>query len=323
MNDNDKTKEQLLKELVELRERFAELEAMELTRGKAEEELLKNEKKYRSLVDSTDDSIYLVDKNYKYLFMNVKHLSRLGLSENQYAGSSYSEFHSPDETLLFVEKIDKIVDTGKSIQFEYQSKRDGRYFFQTFSPVIESDGRTSSVTIVSKDITKLKELEEELRTLSLKDELTGLYNRRGFQTLTEMQINIAHRLQRGMYVLYADLDGLKEINDTYGHSEGDRALVETAGIFKVNYRRSDIIARIGGDEFVVIPVGGSKDSVENIQARLQKGFDDFNAQSRLKYKLNISAGVVFYDPKLPCSIEELLLRADKFMYENKKGKAKP
>jgi diguanylate cyclase (GGDEF)-like protein/PAS domain S-box-containing protein len=323
MNDKDKSKEQLIDELEGLRRKLAELESSELIRRKTDLELHDSEQKYRSLVESTDDSIYLVDRNYRYLFMNKKHLSRLGLSESQHEGRSYNEFHSPEETSLFMEKINKIFNTSESFQFEYQSKRDGRYFFQTFSPVIERGGKTVAVTVVSKDVTRLKQMEEELRTLTLTDELTGLYNRRGFETLAVMQLKIANRLEKGLYILYADLDGLKNINDSYGHKAGDRALIETAKIFKKNYRRSDIIARIGGDEFVVIPVGGSEDSVEMIMSRLERSFEAFNSQGVLSYRLSISAGIAFYDPKDTCTVDELLLRADRYMYEHKKGKNKP
>ncbi|MHA2344838.1 MAG: PAS domain S-box protein, partial [Candidatus Hodarchaeales archaeon] len=101
---------------------------------KQSEKLIKaNEAKYRSLVESTDNSIYLVDRNYKYLFINKKHLSRMGLSEDQYMGKPYSDFHSYEETKLFTEKIDKCSKTGESAGYEYQSNRDDKYFLQTFS----------------------------------------------------------------------------------------------------------------------------------------------------------------------------------------------
>jgi diguanylate cyclase (GGDEF)-like protein/PAS domain S-box-containing protein len=320
MNDESRTKKELLKEIAALRKRIAQLEAKEARRRKTEEALQESENKYRSLVESTDDSIYLVDKHYKYLYMNKKHLKRMGLTEEKSMGQPYSEFHTPEETGFFMEKIDKVLESGESNQYEYKSLRDGRYFFQTFSPVKEPNGRAVAVTVVSKDVTKLKHLEEELRMLSLTDELTGLYNRRGFQTLAEMQFNISNRLKKGMYLLYADLDGLKEINDNHGHQEGDQALIETAEILKKNYRRSDIIARIGGDEFVVVPVGTSRDSVELITTRLKEAIDEYNTKSSLKYKLSLSVGIAYYDPKNPCTVDELLESADKFMYEHKKQK---
>jgi len=161
---------------------------------------------------------------------------------------------------------------------------------------------------------------EEMRNLALRDELTGLYNRRGFFTLIEHQLKLAKRKKTGMFLLYADLDDLKLINDTWGHREGDVALIETAKILRKNYRESDIIARIGGDEFVVFPAGTSDDDSEKILDRLHNAFLHHCAQSNPAYKLSISAGISFYNPDFPCAIDELLALGDKSMYERKMKK---
>jgi two-component system, cell cycle response regulator len=158
---------------------------------------------------------------------------------------------------------------------------------------------------------------EEMRNLALRDELTGLYNRRGFFTLIEHQLKLAKRKKTGMFLLYADLDDLKSINDTWGHREGDAALIETAKILRKNYRESDIIARIGGDEFVVFPAGTSDDDSEKILDRLYNAFLRHRTQSNPGYKLSISAGVSLYHSDAPCSIDELLALGDKSMYERK------
>ena len=121
-------------------------------------------------------------------------------------------------------------------------------------------------------------------------------------------------------MLYADIDNLKEINDTFGHKEGDLALINTADILKKNYRESDIIARIGGDEFVVIPIGTAKDNIEIIISRFDKSIETYNSKSNREYNLSLSYGLAFYDPANPCSLDELLMQADKTMYEHKKHK---
>jgi PAS domain S-box-containing protein len=125
--------------------------------------LRNSEEKYHSLVDFADDSIYLVDRDCRYLFMNKKHLSRLGLTAEKAIGGKYSEFHSEDDTKDFVKKVEKVFKTGNSIQYEHRSPRDGRYFLATLSPVKEQGGRTISVSVISKNITALKQAEEELR----------------------------------------------------------------------------------------------------------------------------------------------------------------
>ena len=156
-------------------------------RKQSENALRDSEEKYRSLVESTDDSIYVVDRDYKYVYINNKHLRRLGLSDGKYLGRSYGEFHSPEETRLFIEKADHVFLTGNSVQHQYQSYRDHRYFLLTLSPVKGEDGLITAVTVISKDITAYKMMEEKLRTLTLTDQLTRIYNRRGFLNLSEKE----------------------------------------------------------------------------------------------------------------------------------------
>jgi PAS domain S-box-containing protein len=140
-----------------------ELKREIVERRRWEEALQSSEEKYRSLVESTDDSVYLVDADCNYLFINEKHRTRFGLEEDQVVGSPYSNFHSEEETKAFTEKVDEVFRTNKSVWHEYRSRRDGRHFLRTLSPVKEADGTTTAVTIVSKDITERKRLEAQLQ----------------------------------------------------------------------------------------------------------------------------------------------------------------
>jgi diguanylate cyclase (GGDEF)-like protein/PAS domain S-box-containing protein len=165
-----------------------------------------------------------------------------------------------------------------------------------------------------------KRKEDELREMSLTDELTGLNNRRGFFTLADQQLKITNRSRKEMFLLYADLDELKAINDTSGHDEGDRALVETASLLRDAFRESDIIARIGGDEFVVLVVDASDVRPDTLAQRIQDKFDKRNSRPGQHFTLSISYGLVRYDPEKPCSAQDLVTQADKLMYENKLAK---
>ena len=133
-------------------------------RKQAEEALRESEEKYRSLVESSEDSIYLVDKDCTYLFMNKKHLSRLVLKKSQVIGRAYGEFHSSEETKDFAQRVGKVLKTGKALSYEYRSQRDNRYFIRTLSPVKPLEvGKPAVITVISKDITQLKQAEEVLR----------------------------------------------------------------------------------------------------------------------------------------------------------------
>jgi len=132
---------------------------------RSEESLRESEEKFRSLVETTDNSIYLVDRKCEYLFMNEKHRSRLlMLFDAEYAGRRYGDFHTPEETRVFSEKVAEVFERGEPAEHEHRSQRDGHYFLRTLSPVKGSKGETVAVSVVSKDVTDLKrEKETELR----------------------------------------------------------------------------------------------------------------------------------------------------------------
>jgi diguanylate cyclase (GGDEF)-like protein len=184
----------------------------------------------------------------------------------------------------------------------------------------ENNKLQKSISELKKLLSKQKQLEAELRTLSLCDDLTKLYNRRGFFTLAEHQFKLAKRYKRRILLMYADIDNLKQINDTFGHDAGGLAIIDTANILKSSLRDSDIIARFGGDEFVIFPLGITEESTKVIIDRLQEKFDAHNKKANRRYKLSISFGIKEYDSKSPSSLEDMIKQADKLMYEQKKSK---
>jgi two-component system cell cycle response regulator len=161
---------------------------------------------------------------------------------------------------------------------------------------------------------------EELRAASLKDELTGLYNRRGFNLMAEQHFKLARRLKKRLAFFFFDLDGLKKINDTYGHVAGDIALTQTAQALSATFRKSDLIARIGGDELVVLAIeDGSIDAVL-MQTRLQRRLTRYNSRINRGKQLHLSMGVVHASPSRAWSLKVLLHRADHAMYRHKRSK---
>lgn len=161
--------------------------------------------------------------------------------------------------------------------------------------------------------------KDKLQALSLTDELTGLFNRRGLTTLLGQEIKRANRLNMGFSVIYMDLDNLKRINDEYGHKAGDSMLLELTRIIKEVFRDSDIMARIGGDEFVVVPIDGEVDVGEMIR-RLKEVFKERRRTYERPFGLSVSMGTAYYNPLSPANVEELLNEADRAMYAMKKAK---
>jgi len=161
--------------------------------------------------------------------------------------------------------------------------------------------------------------EEALLALSLIDELTGLYNRRRFFVLTDQYLKLSVRTKKRLLLLFIDMDNLKWINDHHGHNEGDQALIDLANILKKTFRESDIIARIGGDEFVVLSESTDENG-EIVLTRLYENIEDHNAKGSRCYTLSISVGTTQFDPKYPISVDELLSKADALMYAQKRKK---
>jgi diguanylate cyclase (GGDEF)-like protein len=162
---------------------------------------------------------------------------------------------------------------------------------------------------------------ELMRDLSLHDDLTGLYNRRGLLALAEQMIREAERTRIGFDVVFADLDGMKRINDTFGHLEGDHALRETAQLIRATFRESDVAARLGGDEFAILVLNDENgEGVELACGRLLEMIARHNETTVRPYVLSLSVGFAAYDPRSPRDIESLLELADREMFEQKRSK---
>ena len=160
----------------------------------------------------------------------------------------------------------------------------------------------------------------ELKRLSFLDELTGLLNRRGFLNMAEHHLKIADRTTREMLLFFADMDGLKQINDTFGHHYGDHALRAIASILETTFRSSDLIARLGGDEFTILAIDAPTQNAEQIIDRLQNNINLYNANSQT-YQLSLSVGVARFHPNEEIDLDKMLAKADRELYQHKRIKS--
>ena len=160
----------------------------------------------------------------------------------------------------------------------------------------------------------------ELQSLSLVDDLTGLYNRKGFMLFAQQQLSLSVRAKRGMILFFIKLNGLKEIKDKSGHQSGDLALIETASILKEVFRDSDIVGRHAEDEFTAIAIESFDANNEIIIKRLQDDLYSSNKQANRLYELSLSIGTAYYDTEELCSIEKLINRAEESMNEQRNNK---
>jgi diguanylate cyclase (GGDEF)-like protein/PAS domain S-box-containing protein len=291
--------------------------------------LLESENKFRSLAERALVGIYIIqDGIFRYL--NPKFAEIFG-----YALPELIDRMGPRDLVLAEDwptteenlrkRLSGEID---SIHYEFRGVTKNREtidlevfgtraLFEGMPAVI---GTVLDITGRKRTERALAEKTRELERLALFDELTGLYNRRGFLILAEQQLKTAQRQGQGTLLLFADLDGMKGINDTLGHKWGDAALKETAALFRESSRGSDLVARLGGDEFAVLAVGSIHEGEKAIVSRIEWNLARLNGSQNRKYRLSLSVGMAGCDPCSRCSIEDLIERADAMMYQHKSEK---
>jgi diguanylate cyclase (GGDEF)-like protein/PAS domain S-box-containing protein len=305
-----------------LAQAFAAQAAIAIENARLFEEVEKRRVYLEGVLREAPDAIITLDDRFQVVEWNAGAERLFGYSQEEAVGQHLDDLVTdPDvfeEATAFTQRVlgRKALSPTETIRY----RKDGSpvAVIVAGSPILVGD-ELIGVVAVYTDITARVRMEETLRALALIDDLTGLYNRRGFFTLGQQQLKAADRAKSGMALLFADFNGLKRINDALGHPEGDRALIETADVLRETFRESDIIARFGGDEFVVLAIETDGVGFQVLTTRLQENLEAHNARKGRRYKLSLSVGLARYDPESPCSIEELLAQADRAMYERKRG----
>ncbi len=291
-------------------------------RVRSEREIEERRLYLEGVLGAAPDAIVTLDAHHRIVEWNAGAERLFGYSREEAIGQNLDDLITGPEVFEEAVGFTQVVLGGGEVPpteaVRYRKDGSPMDVLLAGSPILVGDEFIGLVAVYT-DITARVRMEETLRALALVDELTGLYNRRGFFTLSQQQLKTANRAKRKMLLLFTDFDGLKLINDAFGHSEGDRALIETADILRETFRESDIIARIGGDEFVVLAAETGKANANAVITRLQENLEARNAKGDRRYELSLSAGIAYYDPESPCSIDELLAQADRAMYERKQG----
>jgi diguanylate cyclase (GGDEF)-like protein/PAS domain S-box-containing protein len=334
LEDKNKTKEQLMHELRDLRHRLFELEERERgacrqgTTGdiagwkEAEIRLMESEERYRIAIEHSNDGV-TISKKGQHIYVNRKFLEMFGYdSLHDVAGKSkYMTVH-PDDRAMVIEYNGRR-ERGEPAPPRYEFKgirKDGKAIFVEISVTATVYQGEPATFAYFRDISERKKMEEKLRMMSIADELTGIYNRRGFLALSEQQLKWAERERRSVELFFIDLDCLKWINDTLGHKEGDRALKDVATLLRRTFRKSDIVGRMGGDEFAVLAINGAHGNRESPVKRLRATLDNHNRSKTGGYDLSLSVGIASSNSANPPSLDELIARADAAMYEEKREK---
>ena len=292
-------------------------------RKAAEEAFRKSAGRYRSYIELTEQLGWVTNADGEVEEDIPAWRKFTGQAYDRIRGQGWTKAIHPEDLAHTLEAWKKAVTTKSPYEVEYRLRRhDGiyRHFIARGAPALDEDGEIREWVGTCIDITERKRMEAKLLAMSITDQLTGLYNRRGFITLAEQQLKLSKRSKKPMLLFFCDLDDLKAINDTLGHEEGDKTIMEMADIFKESFRDSDIIARIGGDEFALLAIGTDGINPEYLTARLMNNINAHNAWENRRYRISVSIGLSSFSPDHPCSIDDLISRADKLMYKQKKLK---
>lgn len=301
-------------------------------------------KELGNIIDTTNFYIALVDKKEDKIYFPYHQDEK----DENFPIFNFSETNSltvyvikTDEPLLIdYKKLQKMIAqrelnvagsfTDKSIwlgvPLKVEDRVIGAMVVQNYTnPKLYSEKDIKITEFVSEQVAtaiERKRMEEELKKLAHYDTLTGAYNRGYGLELLQRQLKLSKRDKSPLLLAYSDLDNLKDINDEFGHDEGDRAMVQVAKLFKSILREVDIITRMGGDEFLLIFLDSSLNEIPIIRKRLSKELTRLNQISKKPYKIEFSTGFSNYDPANPQLMNELIRIADENMYKEKRNKNK-
>ncbi len=283
-------------------------------RRRAEEQIKASEAKYRELADSLPEVVFETNEKGIVIYGNNNCYDFFGCTKADFEkGIRVLDYLVPEDRARAAQNIMRKMNGEKLGIAEYTVSRKDGFTIPIMihsSPVIK-DGRPVGLRGIIMDITERKQMEERLKTLGLRDPLTGLYNRTCFEGEIE-------RLESGGFkqasIIVCDVDGLKIINDSFGHDSGDALLIAAANVLKSSLRDSDIIARIGGDEFAVILPDCGHTAVERTLNRILSAMESYNAANPA---LHLSLSVGFATTKNSLGLRDLYKEADNNMYREK------
>ncbi|MEO7216714.1 MAG: diguanylate cyclase [Gemmatimonadaceae bacterium] len=295
-------------------------------RIRAQQMLHDSEARIRSALDSSLDIFTVLDTvrdsdgaiiDFRIVELNARAGAALEVDAARMIGRSFGELLPYAANAALLKSLVTVAETGEASETEIQP-RSGPLADKWLSCQIVALGR--GVAITARDVTDRRRTEDELRALSLVDSLTGLFNRRGFEAVAANHLKTAEHSTKSSLLFCFDMNDFKAINDTWGHAIGDAALVKMADVLRATFRDTDVIGRMGGDEFVALALNCG-DVTKTVMARLNAELTQANARNMLAgqaYVLETAVGIARFSPESPRSLETLLAIADRELYEDKR-----
>lgn len=303
-------------------ERTGDLEIDISKRKKVEEALRKSQQEFDSLFRSSPEALVYLDKKGTILDINTRFYELFGYSLKEIKGRNIDDgMIHPSDRIKEGKKLSINALKGYLNYETIRKRKDGTLFPVSISATpLVIDGQAKGAIGIYIDITERKQLEEKLKKLANFDSLTGSCSRRYGLDLLDRQIKLARRRKTLVLLAYIDIDNFKDINDNFGHEEGDKVLKNVVKLLKSTLREIDIICRMGGDEFLLIFPDSSLQDAPLIKERFDKNLVQLNQTLKKSYKIALSIGLSEYNPDTPLPMDELIRLADKKMYGEKKKK---
>ena len=273
---------------------------------------------YRRIVEFSQGLICTHDLDGNLLSVNPAAAHSLGYEPDEMVGKNLGDFMSPARRIAVGPYLQRLRKDGTdSGLLPVITKTGEERTWQYRNTLYSEKGVPVYIIGYASDVTELMEARDELKRLALTDELTGLHNRRAFLSLSEHALKVAQRNHSECLLFYADVDGLKKINDSLGHHIGSAMITEAAVVLRSVFRDSDVIARVGGDEFAVLALGNPQTNSGLLLNRLSTKLSAFNNTRERPYTLSLSIGVAPFKPGSGMSVQQLMRQADIAMYEDK------
>ena len=279
-----------------------------------------NESRYRDLFEYSRSILSTHDMEGRITSVNAAFVEATGYTAREVIGRRYKDFTPREFRGESDAYLRGVVNDGEAQGLATIITKNGKRLVWEYRNILIDDGTDEPYVLGSAlDVTHHLKLQRQLEKVSLTDEVTGLLNRRGFLTLAEQQLKLESRQNtaRGLMLMFADMDGLKRINDTLGHEAGTEALQILARALKSAVRSADLVARWGGDEFVILAAGADEANATMIAARIKESLDAFNTEGVRPFTLACSIGSAPVDLSGGRSLEEIIAQADEAMYEAK------
>jgi diguanylate cyclase (GGDEF)-like protein/PAS domain S-box-containing protein len=296
--------------------------AIAIERKRAEDSLRKSQQEFASIFKSSPEALVYLDENSNIININPRFNKLFGYTLEEVKGRNINDgMIHPAYKIEEGKKLDKIALSKGYFYYEtIRKKKDGTIFPVSLSASnIKIDGQIKGILSIYVDITERKKLEEKLKKYARYDTLTKACNRRHGLDLLKQQLKLAKRNKSPLLLAYIDLDDFKNVNDKFGHKEGDQVLKKIVKLFKSALREVDIVVRIGGDEFLLILPDSSLDDVPLIKKRMNEALATLNQKLDKSYKVSFTLGFSCYNSDNPCTIDELIQTADQMMYKEKKS----